>query len=454
MSWIAAIFLLGILVFVHEMGHLLAGLSVGMKAEAFSIGFGPTIVKKEIKGILFKISIIPFGGYCKFKGESPDDKSGGKDNFLLLAPLKRIWVYFAGPLFNFIFAIILLTILVSMPFAKSIYSPVIGVFTDGRYLQFKPGTTVAYEYGLKSGDTMKSVNGVAIKSDSDFYNYIQDLSTLSKTENLDIVVLRNGNDVTVSIPSSEMLKGISGEKSLGLYFGEGLKIKRVADNSSASEASLEVNDEIIAINDVAVNNIAEFRPIIMDSASQKIVLTILRDGTTMTREAIPSPTTIGDNTFGSLGVEFLSEPMSVESIPGTPFPASIGVAFVRSGEYLKSYFDGLALLFTGKLSLRENLGGPVRILQLTSQVVGSDIEYRFRTILSFTATISLVLFFMNLLPLPVVDGGMIVISFIELIRGKPIKEKILVKIQTVGALFLITLAILITINDISQLFKF
>ena len=145
--------------------------------------------------------------------------------------------------------------------------------------------------------------------------------------------------------------------------------------------------------------------------------------------------------------------MRVERVPGIPFPQSIPEAFKETGNYLVSYINGLKLLFTGKLSVRENLGGPVRIIQLSSQVISVDIEYRLRTILSFTATISLILFIMNLLPLPVVDGGMIVFSFIELIMRRPIDRKVLTKIQTIGAAFLITLAIFITINDITQLFR-
>ncbi len=157
--------------------------------------------------------------------------------------------------------------------------------------------------------------------------------------------------------------------------------------------------------------------------------------------------------YGSLGVEFENIPVKVETVQGIPFPKSIPEAFKETGNYIISYINGLKLLFTGKLSLRENLGGPVRIIQISSQVISVDMEYRLRTILSFTATISLILFLMNLLPLPVVDGGMIVFSFIELIMRRSINRKVLTKIQAIGAAFLITLAIFITINDITQLFR-
>ncbi len=251
-----------------------------------------------------------------------------------------------------------------------------------------------------------------------------------------------------------MLKALSGERALGLYFGDELIIKNIIDNSAAFEAGLLEGDKIISINGISAGNIADFRPIVMDNPSKKINITVIRDGKEITREAIPSPIySKSAGTYGSLGVEFENIPVKVETVQGIPFPKSIPEAFKETGNYIISYINGLKLLFTGKLSLRENLGGPVRIIQISSQVISVDMEYRLRTILSFTATISLILFLMNLLPLPVVDGGMIVFSFIELIMRRSINRKVLTKIQAIGAAFLITLAIFITINDITQLFR-
>ena len=454
MSWIGAIILLSVLVFVHEMGHLLAGLAVGIKAEAFSIGFGPIILKKEIKGIDFRLSIIPFGGYCKFKGEISEDGKTEEGDFLNMSPLKRIIVYFAGPLFNYLFAFLLLAVLVSLPSKLELYSPTVSVFKDGRYMHAESGMTLAYEYGIQSGDTITAINGRAVNSDNDILKTINDEAIQKAANEITFTLNRNGETINVTVPSVEMLKALSGERVLGLYFGDDLIIKNVIADSAASEAGLMAGDKIIAINGMNARNIADFRPIVMDNASQKINITVIRNGEEITREAIPVPLTsktIG--TYGSLGVEFESTPMRVERVAGVPFPKCIPEAFKETGNYLVSYINGLKLLFTGKLSVRENLGGPVRIIQLSSQVISVDIEYRLRTILSFTATISLILFIMNLLPLPVVDGGMIVFSFIELVMRRPIDRKVLTKIQTVGAAFLITLAIFITINDITQLFK-
>ncbi|MEI0604773.1 RIP metalloprotease RseP [Brachyspira alvinipulli] len=454
MSWIGAIILLSVLVFVHEMGHLLAGLAVGIKAEAFSIGFGPIIFKKEIKGIDFRLSIIPFGGYCKFKGEISEDGKTEEGDFLNMSPLKRIIVYFAGPFFNYLFAFLLLAVLVSLPSKIELYSPTVSVFKDGRYMHSKSGMTLAYEYGIQSGDTITAVNGRKVESDNDILKTINDEAIQKAADKIVFTLNRNGETLNITVPSVEMLKALSGERALGLYFGDDLIIKNVLPDSAASEAGLMNGDKIVSINGMNARNIADFRPIVMDNASQKITITVLRNGEEVTREAIPRPVeskTIG--TYGSLGVEFESTSMRVERVPGIPFPQSIPEAFKETGNYLVSYINGLKLLFTGKLSVRENLGGPVRIIQLSSQVISVDIEYRLRTILSFTATISLILFIMNLLPLPVVDGGMIVFSFIELIMRRPIDRKVLTKIQTIGAAFLITLAIFITINDITQLFR-
>lgn len=470
MTWILGIILLSILVFVHEMGHLLAGLAVGIKAEAFSIGFGPIIFRKEINGIDFRLSAFPFGGYCKFKGEIPEEtedeensktlsktlyaKKEEENDFLNISPLKRIIVYFAGPFFNYLFAFILLIILVSIPSMIELYSPTVSVFRDGKYMHTKQGITLAYEYGIESGDTITEINGNKIESDNDVLKTINEETIQKGASEIIFTLDRKGESVNISIPSVEMLKALSGERALGLYFGDDLIIKNIVAGSAAEEAELKIGDKIIAINGIHANNIADFRPIIMDNPSQKINITIMRNGEEIIREAMPKPVnskTIG--TYGSLGVEFESTPMKIERVEGVSFPKSISEAFKESGNYISSYINGLKLLFTGKLSLRENLGGPVRIIQISSQVISVSAEYRLKTILSFTATISLILFLMNLLPLPVVDGGMIIFCLLELIMRKPLDKKVLIKIQTIGAAFLITLAIFITINDITQLFK-
>ena len=457
MSWIGAIILLSVLVFVHEMGHLLAGLAVGIKAEAFSIGFGPIIFRKMIKGIDFRFSIIPFGGYCKFKGETSEDGKVEEGDFLNMSPLKRIIVYFAGPFFNYLFAFILLVILVSIPSTLDLYSPTISVFKDGKYMHSKSGMTLAYEYGMESGDTITEINGRAVNYDNDVLKFINEEAIEKNADNINFTINRKsaeGNIKTINIviPSVEMLKALSGERVFGFYFGEDLIIKNVVKDSAAEEAGLQAGDRILYVNGKEANNIADFRPLIMDNALNKITITILRDGKEITREAMPRLVESKNGSYGSLGIEFMSTPIKVEKIEGIAFPKSIPEAFKETGKYIVSYLNGLKLLFTGKLSVRENLGGPVRIIQLSSQVISVSID-RIRTILSFTATISLILFLMNLLPLPVVDGGMIVFSIIELIMRRPIDRKVLTKIQAFGAAFLITLAIFITINDITQIFK-
>ena len=456
MSWIGAIILLSVLVFVHEMGHLLAGLAVGIKAEAFSIGFGPIIFRKTIKGIDFRFSVIPFGGYCKFKGEMSEDGKVEDDDFISMSPLKRIIVYFAGPFFNYLFAFLLLVILVSIPSTLDLYSPTISVFKDAKYMHSKSGSTLAYEYGMRSGDTITAVNGVKVNYDNDVLKLINEEAIQKNADNINFTLNRKENEnietVNISIPSVEILKALSGERALGFYFGGDLIIKNVVRDSAAEEAGLQAGDKILAVNNIKADSIADFRPLIMDNALNKITITVLRDGEEVTREAIPRPVESKNGTYGSLGIEFMSTPIKVEKIEGTPFPKSISKAFKETGKYIVSYVNGLKLLFTGKLSVRENLGGPVRIIQLSSQVISVSVD-RIRTILSFTATISLILFLMNLLPLPVVDGGMIVFSFIELIMRRPIDRKVLTKIQAFGAAFLITLAIFITINDITQIFK-
>lgn len=133
----------------------------------------------------------------------------------------------------------------------------------------KSGMTLAYEYGLQSGDTITAINGIKVESDNDILKTINDEAIQNAAEEIVFSINRNGEAINITIPSVEMLKALSGERVLGLYFGDDLIIKNVIADSAASEAGLMAGDKIIAINGISASNIADFRPIVMDNASTK-----------------------------------------------------------------------------------------------------------------------------------------------------------------------------------------
>ncbi len=448
MNIIAAFMLLGILVFIHELGHFLAGVAMKVPVEVFSIGFGPTILKKTIRDVRFQIAVLPFGGYCKFKGENADDANSkdDEDNFINISPIKRIFIYFTGPFFNYVFAVFIFTALFMLPTKQITFLPTVDVYENASYIGGDDTQSFAYKYGMRAGDTIISVNDKSVKTDRDVMLALSDINTIVDNDNVKFTVLRNDRNVDILMPSKEVMALLnSANGSLGFTFGHSLTLENIIDDSPAQDIGLEEGDTILAINGTNISYVSEFRPYVMDNANTKATLTILRNGEQIDREIM-----IGENNgMGSIGVMFKIDVLDEEIIEGLPIFSAVGKSFVETKNYLVQYVNGLGLLFTGKLPIRESLGGPVRIIQMTAQIAKSSIY----TFLQLGAIISLILFFMNLLPLPVVDGGMIVVALIEIISRRRVNRAILSKIQIVGASILITLAILITANDITFLFK-
>lgn len=447
MNILAAIILLGFLVFIHELGHFLAGVSMRVPVEVFSIGFGPTIFKRTIRGVVFQVAILPFGGYCKFKGENPDEITtrDTKDDFLNISPIKKVFIYFAGPLSNYLLAVVIFASLALLPTKEIVFSPQVDVY-ETTAISGNTQTTLAYKYGFRAGDIITMVNGKSVASDKDVMTAISDIESVTKNDNIVFDVDRAGESVSLSIPSTELISNLNNmDSSFGLVFGTSIVFDKIIEGSAADEVGLQKGDRVVSIDNNQVNYPSQLRGYIMARPNTKANLVLLRDGQEISREIF-----IGDNNgVGVIGVMFEMTPISEIDIPGSTVGASIGKAFVETKNYLISYVEGLVLLFTGKIPVRDSLAGPVRIIQVTSEVAKNSL-YSF---LQLGAILSLILFFMNLLPIPVVDGGMIIVYLIEAITRKKVNMAILSRIQMVGAVLLITLAVMITVNDITFLFK-
>ncbi|MBI4978177.1 MAG: RIP metalloprotease RseP [Spirochaetes bacterium] len=445
--WIVAFLVLGVLIFVHEMGHLIAGMLCGIKAEVFSIGYGKGIISKELFGIKFQLGWFPFGGYCKFKGEDPNSIALEKDDFLNMHPLKRIAIAFGGPAFNYFFAVVLLAVLATMPYVKKTYAPVVTVFESYKYLTDKNETTLAYSAGFRNGDVIVKANGNAVTNDRDVYSALMKLASLEKGKSVSFIVRRNGKELPLSIKAEQLQQLQS--KPPGFLFGNSLSIKNIAKGSAAEAAGLKSGDTIIAINGVPTLYYSDFRKAIYDNPGVKMSLTVNRDGKQIKRDVIPGQDMRGGIARGKLGVEFKDNPLAEESVPGKPPHLALVAGFTESGTMLKGYLTGLGMLVTGKIPVKDSVGGPIRIMQMTQEAAKASIV----GLLNFMAIISLILFVMNLLPIPIVDGSIIIISLWELITRKPVNRSVLMKIQMFGFILLVTLGLLITFNDIMHILK-
>lgn len=446
--WIVAFVVLGVLIFVHELGHLVMGIITGVKAEVFSIGYGKGIVSKTLWGIKFQIGMFPIGGYCKFKGEDPNAAGASQDDFLNTHPLKRLAIAFGGPAFNYFFAVILLAAIAMIPSSRSLYAPMISVFENAKYAGGKDEIAAAYRAGFRSGDIITSVNGKAVRTDRDVYEALRDVSAFAKDKETKFTVRRSGTEKALTLRGDDMQRFMSGPSGL-VISSTTLSIKRIMPNSAAANAGLLAGDTITAVNGKGVVHYSDFRTVVYDNPGTKITITVMRKTGAVTRDVIPAAKGSGNKTYGVIGVEFADAPLTTEKIPGKPVHRAVVSGFTESASTLVSYVRGLGMLVTGQIPLKESVGGPVRIMQMTQEVAKTSII----GLINFTAVLSLILFLMNLLPIPIVDGSIIVFSLWEFISRKPLNRALLIRIQMVGFALLVSLGIIITANDIMHIFR-
>lgn len=428
---------LSILVFIHELGHYLAARAFGMRIEKFFIffDFGKTKIFSFKHGNTeYGLGWFPLGGYVKIAGMIDEslDKEALKLppqpwEFRSKPTYQRLIVMVAGVFMNLILGIIMFS-LISYKYGEQIIpldknDPAIVALDYGK------------EIGLKTGDTLLSVNDhpvAALNEFSDLYSYELLLANKVKIE-----IIRNGKKVIVYTPDNFLNKvaDIGLEKFIQPAYH--FHVKKVKPKSYAHKAGLKPNDRIIAINDTNVSYYYDF----VDRLSNYknfVNLTVLRNND------IAKLNKVGVDEQGKIG--FYPEfDVKIETLKYGFFESFI-VGNNKAWFMLKENTLGFIKLFQGEVDPRKALKGPVGIATIYG---GEWIWLNFWTI---TALLSLILAFMNLLPIPALDGGHVITIFIEMITGKPLGPKTMEIIQIIGMVIVFGLIIFSIFNDIIQNF--
>jgi regulator of sigma E protease len=440
---ILGLFGLGIVVFVHELGHFIAARLVGIDVEAFSIGWGKPILKKKIGTVEYRLGMFPLGGYCKMKGENEFKEAWEqnqnsaeleKGTFLSASPLRRIFVHFMGPFFNVLFAVLVMSIIWGIGFQTVTSENRIVLLSD-----ITPGTNPADVAGLKTGDRIIEINRQKIAT----YGDIQENIAVNAEKLLPLKVERNGNVLELDIRPS--LERSTGAGRIGIYNWTDPIIGGVSEGSPATLAGLEKGDRIISINGSDFPYTVKLIPI-MDEMPDVLNLEYERNGRIM-QTLIPITYTDNgaDRNFG-----FDWEPVIIR------YPSLNLFSALAKGtsETIKTFVisvRSLSLLFRG-VDLTQAVSGPIRITYMVGEVAtegfGQSIGTGISSMASFLSLISIALCIMNLLPLPILDGGMIILHAIEGIRRKPLNPRAINAFQTVGVVLIFGLMIFAIFGDI------
>ena len=435
-----------VLVTIHEFGHFYVARRCGVKVLRFSIGFGRVLWRwSDKQGTEYAISAIPLGGYVKMlderEGEVPADEA--HHSFNRKSVWQRMAIVVAGPLANFILAILLFWALV-LPGVRD-FTPVIG--------SVEPGSLAAHA-GLEAGQEILAIDGEATPTRQAVYQQL--LRRLGESGVMDVALrypnssLRYQSEVVLE----DWLKGVEEPDPLG---GLGLSFytpavdtlaAAVTPGSPADLAGMKAGDRVLAADGEAMVSGSDWIDYVKQRPGQPIELLIERAGEEATITITPEVITENGTTVGRVGVALQLQPWPEEMIRQNQY--SIGGAFIVGVERTWDT-AGFVLLSVKKLLFGEistkNLSGPISI----AKVAGSSAESGLESFVAFLALLSIFLGVFNLLPIPVLDGGHLLYYLIEAIKGSPVSEKVQLAGYQVGLFLVIGLSVLALYNDIMRL---
>ena len=453
LTLLAAIFVLGPLIALHEWGHYIVARLCGVKVLTYSIGFGPKLFGWTSKksGIDYRISALPLGGYVKMLDEREGEVAAEELHlaFNRQHPLKKIAVVAAGPIMNFVIAIVLFWVLFMTPSEQ--LATKIG--------QVLPDTPAAIAQ-LPIGDKIVAIDGHDVQT-WEGINY-RLAGRMGETANVSVTLqseVDKGTTKTYQAPVKEFMQGAAQGKDALSSFGMipwqpniAPIVGDLTPDGAASRQGLQVGDRITAINDEQIKDWISATRVIRDSPETLLNFTVLRNGEQVQLSIMPQgkKDNLG-NDYGQIGAMVAESEIVIPDAYKTTVVYGPGESLVKSFQKTEQLavmtVSSMGKMLSGMIGL-ENLSGPITIAKVAKQ----SFDISWQMVLSTAALISLSLAVLNLLPIPVLDGGHIVYYLIELIRGKPLSEGVQMVGLNIGLLLLAGFMVLAIGNDISRLF--
>ena len=416
------ILVLGFLIFAHEAGHFMLAKLFKVRVLVFSFGFGKRLFGFKHGDTDYRVSLIPLGGYVRMAGDTPeDDVVGSPDEFLSKPKWQRFLILVAGPAMNILIAIVFVAGLAMVGTEQLITRPVISEVEPG-----KP----AQKAGLMAGDRIVRLKNEPVNDFDD----LRLIVSMNAGTPLEVVYVRNGvtRKTTLTPERDESDFGPVGRA--GIRSGLEPLIGRVAPDSPAAAAGIRAGDRIVSANGAPVRALEDFAKISDDSKNKPVAVVVDRNGRQIS--ATLAPTT--DEKLGILrGVVPPTRMFKLSLIP------ALRHSVAENWKMLKYAMSALSRIFRREGSMKE-LSGPINIARISGEMVSRGWVY----VIGLMAMISLQLGVMNLLPIPVLDGGHIMILLIEGVARRDLSLRVKERIQQVGFAALATLMIVVLYNDV------
>jgi regulator of sigma E protease len=424
---------LGVLIFVHELGHFLAAKLTGMRVDRFSIGFPPRAFGKKVGDTDYCISWVPLGGYVKIAGmvdESFDTE------FAHLPP--QPWEFRAKPMWAKMIVIsagVVMNLLLAVIIFWGLH------YAQGTYL--KESTTVGYvargsaaqKAGINVGDKIRSISGKSIRYWDEIYSviYFENLG-----EDVEFQIERNGQSLAITIPRAD-LNNLQ-EEFLGIVPAPTAPmIRSVEPGKPAEKLGLRSGDVLLMLDNIPVAVDSQVITIVKSHAGKPLNITWKRG------EEVLSGIVTPDNN-GRIGIGIASSYIG----PTTHVDYTAGQAFLKSIEDIVQagtlFYRSVMQIVAGKVSVKESFGGPIKIAQFATQSAAIGIA----AFLGFMAMLSVSLAILNILPIPALDGGHLLILIIEALIRREIPYKVKMAVQQAGFVLLLAFMAFVIYNDITS----
>jgi regulator of sigma E protease len=425
---LAFLFVLGVLIFVHELGHFLMARRIGVRVLTFSLGFGPKLINIKRGGTEYCVSAIPLGGYVKMAGENPEDsRTGAPDEFLSKGKWQRFQVLVMGPIMNLVLAVIVMALVyyqgAQVPQFET-QPVVIGTFAQD---------SVGEKAGLKAGDRVVSVDGKDVENWDQF-----SMAIVGKANRqVSIGYIRDGRAAELIVVPTPQTKYEMGD--IGVQPRIHPEVDLVNPGEPAAEAGLQKGDTILAANNELNVSYDRLIELIRTSEGKVLTLQVKRGHTVQTVNVSPRKI----NGLVMVGAQI--RPWETHTVN----PSLVGafkLSLQKNWEWTRLIVETLGGLFTRETSVKQ-LMGPVAIADLS----GAAAQAGWISLFSLMAMISLNLGLLNLMPIPVLDGGHIFILALEGLARRDFSMRVKEKMLLAGFVLLLMLMVTVIYNDLMRI---
>jgi regulator of sigma E protease len=427
---VAVAVVLGFMILIHEFGHYAAAKFFRVRVEQFAIGFGKRLIGFRKGETDYRINAIPLGGYVKMSGENPmDERTGDPGEFLSHPRWQRFVIALAGPAMNIMLAICLLTGVYMVRYERAWFADKPAVI--GWVL---PDSSAA-KAGIQEGDRIVAIDGIQNPTWEQVFPKV----ALSPNQPLRLTLLRNGQTFEKTVTPQP--KGIDQYGSLGCVPDQPLLVTELEPDMPAEKAGMKSGDLILALDGQPVHAIQQMVNMLQVSKSTPVEITLQRGSQQLQLKMTPVKAPVAGTGESTYRVGFSSEPTITSRLP---FPQALRKSIEDNKTSSGLILELLQKMIQRKVSMR-TVEGPIGIGTAVGRAVRED---GWTPLLNITAAISLNLGIFNLLPIPILDGGVILLLFIEGLMQRDISLPVKERIYQAAFVFIVLFAVMVIFNDI------